>query len=442
MYYWLCSFHTLERQHEKTTPINAFINLMDNYILPRKQAITVFFAFAFGYFLSCLLRAITATLSPVLTLEFELMAADLGLLAGGYFLGFASMQIPLGYLLDKFGPKKIVSSFLLIAFIGTVSFALAQSFSGLLVSRILIGVGAGACLMAPLTGYRIWFAENQQQRVNSWMLMIASLGFLSSTLPVQLLLPTLGWRWIFGGTAALILISIILILAIIPKWNHQKDESLENQLKSGSLADVWKNKFFISVIPMGLFNYGGLMAIQTLWAGPWMIRVAGYTPLESATGLFWINITMLVSFFLWGYFLPRITNLGFSALKILTVGLPISFLVMLFIIILGSKAGAFYITLFILSSIFLSVIQPAVGLSFQSHLAGKALTSFNLLIFLGAFIMQWFIGLVIDLVKSFGYTEIIGFKTAFSVFLLLSLTSYIFFLIINKNHIFFKIKNM
>ena len=405
---------------------------MENYILPKRQAITVFFVFAFGYFLSCLLRAITATLSPVLTLEFELMAADLGLLAGGYFLGFASMQIPLGYLLDKFGPKKIVSSFLLIAFIGTLSFALAQSFSGLLISRILIGVGVSACLMAPLTGYRIWFAENQQQRANSWMLMIASLGFLSSTLPVQLLLPSLGWRWLFGGIAGLILISIFLMLAFIPKWDHQKDESLENPVRQGSLSDVWKNKFFISVIPMGLFNYGGLMAIQTLWAGPWMIRVAGYTPLESATGLFWINITMLVSFFLWGYFLPRITNLGFSALKILKLGLPVSFLVMLTIIILGSKAGAFYITLFILSSIFLSVTQPAVGLSFQSHLAGKALTSFNLLIFLGTFIMQWIMGLVIDLVKNSGYTEIIGFKAAFSFFLCLSLISYIFFLIINK----------
>jgi len=405
---------------------------MENYILPRREAITVFFVFAFGYFLSCLLRAITATLSPVLTLEFELMAADLGLLAGGYFLGFASMQIPLGYLLDKFGPKKIVSSFLLIAFIGTLSFALAQSFSGLLISRILIGVGVSACLMAPLTGYRIWFAENQQQRANSWMLMIASLGFLSSTLPVQLLLPSLGWRWLFGGIAGLILISIFLMLAFIPKWDHQKDESLENPVRQGSLSDVWKNKFFISVIPMGLFNYGGLMAIQTLWAGPWMIRVAGYTPLESATGLFWINITMLVSFFLWGYFLPRITNFGFSALKILKLGLPVSFLVMLTIIILGSKAGAFYITLFILSSIFLSVTQPAVGLSFQSHLAGKALTSFNLLIFLGTFIMQWVMGLVIDLVKNYGYTEIIGFKAAFSFFLFLSLISYIFFLIINK----------
>ena len=405
---------------------------MDNYILPRKQVITVFFVFAFGYFLSCLLRAITATLSPVFTLEFDLMAADLGLLAGGYFLGFASMQIPLGYLLDKLGPKKIVSSFLLIAFIGTVSFALAQSFSGLLVSRILIGVGSSACLMAPLTGYRIWIKKNQQQRANSWMFMMASLGFLSSTLPIQILLPSLGWRWIFGGISVLLLISIILMLAFIPKWDHQKDKPLENPIESDSFTDVWKNKFFISVIPMGLFNYGGLMAIQTLWAGPWMIRVAGYTPLESATGLFSINITMLISFFLWGYFLPKITDLGFNALKILKLGLPISFLVMLTIIVLGSKAGALVITLFILTSIFLSVIQPAVGLSFQSHLAGKALTSFNLLIFLGAFIMQWLIGFVIDLIKSFGYSEIIGFQTAFSVFLFLSLTSYIFFLIINK----------
>jgi MFS family permease len=407
---------------------------MDNYILPRKQVITVFFVFAFGYFLSCLLRAITATLSPVFTLEFDLMAADLGLLAGGYFLGFASMQIPLGYLLDKLGPKKIVSSFLLIAFIGTVSFALAQSFSGLLASRILIGIGSSACLMAPLTGYRVWLRENQQQRANSWMLMIASLGFLTSTLPIQLLLPSFGWRWMFGGISVLLLISIILMIAFIPKWDHQKVESLEYPIKSGSFVDVWKNKFFISVMPMGFFNYGGLMAIQTLWAGPWMTRVAGYSPLESATGLFWINITMLISFFLWGYFLPKIISLGFSVLKILKLGLPISFLVMLIIIILGSKAGTFYISLFILSSIFLTVIQPAVGLSFQSHLAGKALTSFNLLIFLGTFVMQWFIGLVIDLVKSFGYNEIIGFKTAFLFFLFFSLASYIFFLIINKKH--------
>ena len=407
---------------------------MDKFILQKNQAITVFLVFAFGYFLSCLLRAITATLSPVLTSEFNLLAADLGLLAGGYFFGFACMQIPLGYLLDKFGPKKIISIFLLIAFVGTTSFALSQTFSGLFISRILIGIGVSACLMAPLTGYRIWFAENLQQRANSWMLMIASLGFVSSTLPVQLLLPSFGWRWIFGGIAILILVSIFLMLIFIPNWNQKEIiNSTKNLDKSGSLSDVWKSKFFISVIPMGLFNYGGLMAIQTLWAGPWMTRVAGYTPIESATGLFWINITMLLSFFVWGYFLPKINDQGFSALKILKLGLPVSFIVMLIIIILGSKAGAAYLTLFILSSIFLSVTQPAVGLSFPSYLAGKALTSFNLLIFSGTFIMQWLIGFIIDYVKTLGYSQVLGFKVAFTAFLFLSLVSYIFFIILNKN---------
>ena len=67
---------------------------MDKYILPKKKAIGVFFVFAFGYFLSCLLRAITATFSPILTSELNLLAADLGLLVGGFFLGFVCMQIP------------------------------------------------------------------------------------------------------------------------------------------------------------------------------------------------------------------------------------------------------------------------------------------------------------------------------------------------------------
>ena len=208
---------------------------MEKNILPIKKAVLVFFVFACGYFISCLLRAITATLSPLLTDEFNLLAGDLGLLAGGYFLGFASMQIPLGYLLDKHGPKKIVSSFLLIAIIGTASFALSQNFAGLLISRILIGVGVSACLMGPLTGYRIWFADEYQQRGNSWMLMIASTGFVFSTLPVQILLPIFGWRWIFGGITILIFVVIILTLFFIPPWKKEVDNNHEKNV--GSLSD-------------------------------------------------------------------------------------------------------------------------------------------------------------------------------------------------------------
>ena len=188
---------------------------MENYILPKRQAITVFFVFAFGYFLSCLLRAITATLSPVLTSEFNLLAADLGLLAGGYFLGFASVQIPLGYMLDLRGPRKIVSYFLSLTIVGLLIFAFAQNFLTLLVSRIIIGVGVGACLMGPLTAYRIWYQDETQQRANSWMLMVGAIGMLSSSLPVQFFLPIIGWRNIFLLLAFITLICIILIIIFI-----------------------------------------------------------------------------------------------------------------------------------------------------------------------------------------------------------------------------------
>jgi len=403
---------------------------MEKNILPIKKAVFIFFVFACGYFISALLRAITATLSPLLTTEFNLNAGDLGLLAGGYFLGFASMQIPLGYLLDRHGPKKIVSSFLLIAIIGTIAFALAQSFSGLLISRILIGVGVSACLMGPLTGYRIWFADEYQQRANAWMLMVLSMGFVFSTLPVQILLPIIGWRWIFGLITILILIVIILTLLFIPKWQTKNN----NQEKSdGSLSDVWKNKFFRSTIPLGLFNYGGMVAIQTLWAGPWMVRVAGYNPLESATGLFWINVTMLLAFFIFGYILPKITKLGFESMKLMKVGLPISYLSLLVIIISGENAGALHFTIYLLTSIVLTLTQPAVALSFPTSLAGKSLTSFNLLIFVGTFIMQWGIGLIIDLCQFLGKEEVQSFKISFFVYLIICIFSYTYFLMKNKN---------
>ena len=404
---------------------------MEKKILPIKKAVLIFFVFACGYFLSCLLRAITATLSPLLTSEFNLLAGDLGLLAGGYFLGFASMQIPLGYLLDKHGPKKIVSSFLLIAIIGTAAFSLAQNFSGLLISRVLIGIGVSACLMGPLTGYRIWFADEYQQRANSWMLMIASTGFVFSTLPVQILLPIFGWRWIFGVITILIFLVIILTLLFIPSW--KKDEQSNKETNTGSLSDVWKNKFFISTIPLGLFNYGGIMAVQTLWAGPWMIRVAGYDPLQSATGLFWINTTMLIAFFVWGYILPKINNLGMDTMKLMKFGLPISYLSLLIIIVSGESAGATHFIVYIFTSIVLTLTQPAVAMRFPTSLAGKSLTSFNLLIFLGTFIMQWGIGLVIDLCKFFGNNEIQSFQISFAVYLVICVFCYLYFILNNKN---------
>jgi len=402
---------------------------MNKVILPKKKAITIFLVFALGYYISNLLRAITATISPNLISEFDLSAGDLGLLGGGYFLGFAAVQIPLGYLLDNKGPKKIVSYFLLIAVLGMISFSLSENFITLLISRILIGIGVGACLMGPLTAYRIWYQDETQQRANSWMLMVGAIGMLSSSLPVQFFLPIIGWRMIFITLALLTIFCIILIIFFIPNWNKANIQSNSND--NGSLKEIWNNSFFKSLVPMGFFNYGGLFAIQTLWAGPWMIKVSGYTPEQSANGLFLIYFSLLISFLSWGYLVPKISKNVSDAIRLLKFGAPLNLIVLAFIIYLGPKAGAYHWAFFAVSSVFLSLTQPAVGMAFSLSNAGKALTSFNLLLFIGAFALQWIIGVIIDLTMNLGYSEISGFRFAMIFFLLTSFFSYLFFLIRN-----------
>ena len=405
---------------------------MNKVILPKQKAITIFLVFALGYYISNLLRAITATISPNLISEFNLSAGDLGLLGGGYFLGFAAVQIPLGYLLDNKGPKKIVSYFLLIAVLGMISFSLSENFITLLLSRILIGVGVGACLMGPLTAYRIWYQDETQQRANSWMLMVGAIGMLSSSLPVQFFLPIVGWRMIFITLALLTIFCIILIIFFIPNWNKANTQS--NSKDNGSLKEIWNNNFFKSLVPMGFFNYGGLFAIQTLWAGPWMVKVSGYTPEQSANGLFIIYFSLLISFLSWGYLVPKISKNVSDAIRLLKFGAPLNLIVLAFIIYLGPKAGAYHWAFFAVSSVFLSLTQPAVGMAFSLSNAGKALTSFNLLLFIGAFALQWIIGVIIDLTMNLGFSEISGFRFAMIFFLLTSFFSYLFFLIKNSKN--------
>ena len=401
---------------------------MNKPVLAKSKAIIIFLVFALGYFISTLLRAITATISPELVNEFNLSAGELGLLGGGYFLGFASVQIPLGYMLDMRGPRKIVSYFLSLTIVGLLIFALAQNFLILLVSRIIIGVGVGACLMGPLTAYRIWYQDETQQRANSWMLMVGAIGMLSSSLPVQFLLPIIGWRNIFLLLAFITLVCIILIIIFIPQWTSKGNQRNDD----AKLSIVWQNQFFRSVIPMGFFSTGGLFAIQTLWAGPWMIKVSGYTPEESAKGLFLIYFFMLLSFLIWGYFVPKFSKNVNDAIRLLKYGSPLSLLVLGVIIYLGPNTDSIHWALFIVSAVFLSLIQPAVGMAFSVSNAGKALTSYNLLIFIGAFFLQWIIGLIIDLGLSLNYSEIVSFQLAMSFVLVTSLTSYLYFLLKNN----------
>ena len=404
--------------------------------MSKRLAVAIFIAFGVAYFFSALIRAITATLSPTLTAEFFLNARDLGLLAGGYFLGFAATQLPLGALLDRHGPKRVILCFLTIAVLGCLAFSQATSFVGLLAARVLCGVGVSACLMAPLTGYRRWFDATTQLRTNSWMLMTGSLGMVASTLPVQWLMPHVGWRPLFLGLGVLVLVSMALIAWQVPGWPSPQSAP-SSRAAPTTYMEVWRHPYFRKMTPIGFFCYGGLVAMQTLWAVPWMMRVVGFTAIQAATGLFWINMGMLVSFWAWGMVNPWLSRRGLSAERLIQRGLPLSFVLFAILIIANNSISmwaGWLFALYCMSCTFVSLAQPAVGMAFPAALAGRALSAYNLVIFSGVFVIQWGIGLLVDGFRALGMSEVQAFQSAFSVFLLCCVASYVHFLMAKSDN--------
>lgn len=412
--------------------------------ISKQRAVWIFLVFAFAYFISTLIRAITATLSPILIQDFGLSPQDLGLLAGAYFLGFSLTQLPLGAWLDKMGPKKVVLSFMSVAVFACIGFAMAYSFQLLWLARFLVGVGVSACLMGPLTAYRKWFDPSNQMRANSWMLMTGALGMVASTLPVQWLLPQIGWRPIFLILSGLIVLAIVLIYLVVPKWPEKtiNPESVaETPIEKMGYSQILKHPYFIKNIPLGLFVYGGLVAIQTLWAVPWMIKVAGYTPIEASTGLFWLNVSMLLTFWLWGLVGPKLAQKGITAVQIISYGLPLSFVTLAALVFTAGQTHIIgipiwvYWTLYCVFCTSISSAQPAIAMAFPSEVAGRALSAYNLTIFFGVFVVQWGVGLLIDLFSQMELSVVDSYSLAIGIYGAIGVFAYLFFLFFYRQQV-------
>ena len=362
-------------------------------------ALRVLLPFALGYYLSYVFRTINAVIAPNLVADIGLSAAGLGLLTSAYFLSFAACQLPLGVMLDRIGPRKMEAVLLLLAAAGSFWFAMAETETGLICARALIGIGVSACLMASFKAFVDWFPKEKHPVTNGLILMAGGLGAMSSTAPIEAALQLTDWRGVFLGLASVGVAASALLYFIVPERpvdrKHPTEESLGDQIKD--MGGILRTPMFYRHIPLVVVSQGSFLAALTLWVGPWFRDVAGLERGSVATSLLIVAAAMTAGYLMTGGTASRLNRRGFKTEFTVLTGM-LCFMAIQVPIIMGVQTGAVVIwALFAFFGTSGSVMFAALSQHFPGHLMGRVSTMMNLLVFMLAFSLQWAIGAIINL---------------------------------------------
>ena len=393
-----------------------------------RTALLVFLPFAAGYFLSYLFRSVNAIISPDLSSEFGLSASALGLLTSAYFLGFASLQIPVGLMLDRVGPRRTNSMLLLLAGSGAVVFSMAGGLAGLLIGRAMIGVGVAACLMSSIKVFTLWFPLERLPALTGRMMFVGGLGAISATVPVEAALGFTDWRGLFLALGVLTFIAAAIVFLCVPeKHDERHGETFGNQVRGTARVFVspafWK-------IALGTTVFQSLnMAVQGLWAGPWLIDVAKLDRQAAAFHLLALGVSTMCGFLFWGVLAARLSRRGITPMKVLIVACGLYMCVQC-LLVFGVSQFALLIWigwgLFGTSG---SLAFAIISQEFPVNLTGRATTALNLLVFLTAFASQWAFGAIVNQWPAVGGGyQPHGYAVAFGAFLALEVGGFIWLL--------------
>ncbi|MEQ8398138.1 MFS transporter [Thalassobaculum sp.] len=396
--------------------------------IPRLLVI-VFLPFAGGYFLSYLFRSINAVIAPQLTAEVGLTAADLGLLTSCYFLAFASFQLPLGVLLDRYGPRRVQSVLLLSAAIGALLFAIGGSLAELAIARALIGLGAAGGLMSSFKAITLWFPKERWPLINGCFLAMGGLGAIAATAPLEEALEVTDWRGVFLILAAVTVAVAAVIRFVVPERAAHGVAGGTLQEQIAGFKTVFVDRLFWRVAPLTITTMTANLAIQGLWAGPWLRDVAGLDRHGVAGYLLAIATSMTIGFVASGALADVCGRRGIGLIPVI-----------------GWMAGSFILTQAVITFELMptammpwlafgllangaALVYPLLNRHFAISLAGRASTGLNMLAFFGAFAGQYLLGAAIDLwplAESGGYRPE-AYRWAFGGLLALQCTSLLWY---------------
>jgi len=389
----------------------------------------VLLPFAGAYVLSYLYRSVNAVIASDLSMEFGLSAAQLGLLTSSYLLAFAAFQLPLGVLLDRFGPRRTDAALLLVAALGGLVFAQAAGVPSLIVGRALIGLGVSGCLMSGIKANVVWFPMSRLAAMNGWMFFAGGVGLMLATLPVEAAVRLTGWRTVFVALCSLTLAASALIFLAVPR---REGETLREPVRAqlSGLWHVFRARGFWPLALCSTAMQSTQMAMQGLWAGPWLRDVAGFDRRGVASSLLLMALATTAGFLFWANFATWAARRGVTPFRVFVSGTG-AFLLFQLLVTVGNRNTA------LASWIGYGFFGTAASLGyailphrFPAGLAGRVNTALNSMVFAWAFVVQWAMGGIIDLwpLPAVGYSPL-GYRVGFGAALAIGLCAWLWMLV-------------
>jgi len=405
---------------------SALGKLIEIFSADSNAVMTVFVPFCAGYFLSYFFRTINAVLAATLTKDLGLSASALGLMTAVYFLTFAIIQLPLGILLDRFGPRRVQSAMLLVTAAGAMIFASGSRLEILIVGRALIGLGAAGALIGGLKAIVLCFPKERVPLFNGYFIMLGTLGAVAATLPADWLLTYLSWRSLLALAGAATAVVAALTFTFAPEFPLLAPK--KPHLRFLGLGGVYRDLRFWRVAPVSTLCISSAWAIQGLWAERWLADVDGLNRASVVRHLFVMALALSTTALMLGIIADWLRHwriqpqmiLGAAALvfvsaeSVLILDIP-SLSYLLWALVAGMGAGT------VLSYSILTEYFPM-------EMTGQANAALNVFHIGGAFAVQEIFGWIIDRwPANGGHYPAIAYKTSFILLIAFQLIAIVWF---------------
>ncbi|VXC49917.1 MFS transporter [Massilia sp. 9I] len=399
---------------------------------PRLTGVAVFFyvflPFALGHYLSSLLRNVNAVLASHLVGALALTPGELGLLTSAFFFAFALVQLPVGIALDRWGPRRVQLAMMLVGALGALLFSRGSGFGQLLVARAVMGLGLGGCFMAAVKAVSTWIAPSKLPSVHGYLIAVGGLGAATATMPVRLALDYTDWRGLFAILGALTACSGLLIALLYPR---DTQAAPKRGPLGQALRDVFRAPVFRSTASLVLIPHAVFFGIQGLWIGRWLSDVARF-PDDAVAYLLYMGMTAVIfGAIAVGTITEWAGRRGIAPLDVAAAGIGVFLLVQAAFIVNYQPSFQLLSVLFTLVGTITGIEYAIVAQSMPRELTGRAATCLNLLIFIGAFVVQAGFGVMVGMwtADAGGHAPAIAYRAAFAVLVAVQLPGLVGFVL-------------